>query len=142
MSKDNDGAPDPSGPPEPAPSQPQPAQRYKTAQQLWEQKFLQEKRDNFAPYESRAWKWLNARFGKIAKEEVLSLGQVVSHVLGIELTREYKRRKETMIRWFEDHYDQAMPFIRDRIQVIGRDKKEILLVDQDPFVIESRNGGF
>ena len=132
MTEKADGAPDPLGPPAATPSQPAPPQKYKTAQQLWEQKFLEEKRDNFNTYGSRAWKWLHARFGKIAKEEIISLGQVVAHSLGIELSREYKRRKETMIRWFEDNYDQVMPFIRENIQVIGKDSKELILVDTDP----------
>ena len=104
----------------------------KTPQQIWEEEFLKQKLAGFRLEDSRGWKWLQARFGKIAKEELLSLGQVIAHTLNLELTREYKRRKETMIVWFDENYDTVMPFIKERIHVIGRDKREIIVEDKDP----------
>ena len=107
-------------------------QNGSTPQQEYEAEWLQTMRQKFKPYETRAWKWLAARFGKIAKEEIISLGQVVAREMGVELAREYKRRKEMMIIWFEEHYDEVMPFIQSRVQVIGHANVEIKQADIDP----------
>ena len=108
------------------------ARKGLTAQQAYEADWLQKMRDKFKPYETRAWKWLSTRYGKIAKEEIISLGQVVAKEMNIELSREYKRRKEMMILWFEEHYDEVMPFIQARVQVIGHSNVEIKAADIDP----------
>ena len=73
-----------------------------------------------------------ARYGpRISKEELLSLGQVVALALKLPLPREYKRRKVTMVLWFDEHYDEVMPFIRSNVKVRA-DEREILFVDVEP----------
>ena len=37
-----------------------------------------------------------------------------------------------MILWFEEHYDEVMPFIQARVQVIGHSNVEIKAADIDP----------
>lgn len=103
-----------------------------------EHEFLEQSDIKYFDWEkSRAWTWLVGRFGpKISKEELLSLGLVVCHNTGIELTREYKRRKKTMVKWFEDNYDQVMPFIRSSVIVnIKPDDRELKYSDVDPFEV-------
>lgn len=95
---------------------------------------------NFDWEKSRAWTWLVGRFGpRISKEELLSLGQVVGHNTGIALTREYKRRKKTMVKWFEDNYDKVMPFIQSSVTVkIKPDNTELKYSDVDPFQVSGQ----
>jgi hypothetical protein len=54
----------------------------------------------------------------ISKEEIISLGQVCSIELGINLVREYKRRKETMLKWFSDHWENLLPFLETSVEII------------------------
>lgn len=87
---------------------------------------------DFKYEECRAWKYLFRRFGKMSKMELQSLGAVVAETLDIQLVREYKRRKITMIMWFDEHFDEVMPFIRNHVDVLERDGKPVLLHDEDP----------
>lgn len=87
---------------------------------------------DFKYEECRAWKYLFRRFGKMSKMELQSLGAVVAETLDIELVREYKRRKITMIMWFEEHFDEVMPFIRNNVDILERDGNPVLLHDEDP----------
>ena len=76
----------------------------------------------FVPLQSRAWKFLGQTFGtRISKEELVSLGQVVAHELDIELVREYKRRKDTMIKWFDEHLDEVREFMEHRVRIVDHD---------------------
>lgn len=89
-----------------------------TLQAKYEWKFINEKRQNWDASSSGAWKKLTSRFGpKISQEELLSLAQVVSVQLDIELTREYKRRKEILIKWFDENLDVIWPFIEKNVVV-------------------------
>ncbi|KAK8895033.1 hypothetical protein M9Y10_023475 [Tritrichomonas musculus] len=88
----------------------------KTLQAEFEQKFVQEKLNDFEPTSCKAWTKLTSRFGpKISQEELLSLAEVVSHQLEIELYREYKRRKNMLIKWFDENLDLVWPYIEKHI---------------------------
>ena len=94
----------------------QKAKPPKTLQAEFEAKFVQEKMADFDPTNCEAWAKLTSRFGpKISQEELLSLAEVVSHQLNIELYREYKRRKNMLIKWFDEHCDQVWPYIEKHI---------------------------
>jgi hypothetical protein len=89
-------------------------------QAKYEQKWLRDEMKGFEPFESEAWRFLTQLYGqKISKEEIISLGQVTATELKIELVREYKRRKETMIKWFQNHIDHVQPFLRNNVEVLG-----------------------
>jgi hypothetical protein len=91
-----------------------------TGQAKYEQQWLEEEMANFRPFQSEAWFFLTQLYGpKISKDEIVSLGRVTAEELKIELVREYKRRKETMVKWFQNHIDRVRPFLSDSVQVLG-----------------------
>ena len=86
------------------------------------EKLYLEKIADFVHTESEAWKKLTERFGpKINQDELSDLAQVVSRRLNIELTREDKRRKRTLVKWFQDHLDEVWPYIEQHIEVTDID---------------------
>jgi hypothetical protein len=90
-----------------------------TPQQKYEKEWLEHEMRGFVPQESEAWKFLAERYGeKISKDELLSLGQVAAMELGLDLVRDYKRRKATMIKWFQDNLTQLRPFLETSLEVI------------------------
>ena len=110
------------------PEKPVPGPRGKTrearsaGQNEREKKSINEKMKLFSPYKSRGWVFIVNVFGaKTSKEELVSIGRVCAHELGLELTREYKRRKVTMILWFEENLDHLAPFIKCYMKLERRD---------------------
>lgn len=90
-------------------------------QQKFEKAFLEEKRQGNDPKQSIAWMKLVGKFGpKISQEELLSLARVVSHELNIDLAREYKRRKETLIYWFNENFEKVWPFVEHNVFVYSK----------------------
>lgn len=114
-------------------SSPRSVEKQSVSRQLLSERvWLADHLKDFSIDRSRAWSWLVARYGpRISKEELLSLGQVVALALKLPLPREYKRRKVTMVLWFDEHYDEVMPFIRSNVKVRA-DEREILFVDVEP----------
>jgi hypothetical protein len=95
--------------------------KAETPQQKYEKEWLDQQMAGFAPKRCPAWQYLTARYGdKISKEELLSLGQVAAIELGLDLVREYKRRKETMIKWFQIHFDVIRPFLETDLEIIHK----------------------
>jgi hypothetical protein len=90
------------------------------SQTRYEKEWLEKEMEQFTATDSDAWRLLTNLYGsKISKEELLSVGQVTSIELNIELVREYKRRKETMIKWFQNHFDRIEPFLRESLTIIN-----------------------
>jgi hypothetical protein len=89
-------------------------------QAKYEKQWFHEEMTGFDPLNSDAWALLTRLYGpRISKEEIVSLGQVAALELRIDLVREYKRRKETMIKWFQNHITVLRPFLQDCVQVLG-----------------------
>ena len=92
-------------------------------QQRHEKKFLETERAKYnrineEPFKSRAWKYLTDRYGpKISCEELKSLATVCSQELNIDLTREFYRRKEMLVIWFNNNYEKVIPFITQYVVV-------------------------
>jgi hypothetical protein len=92
-----------------------------TPQQRYEKEWLEQQMSGFAPTGCPAWRYLTAKYGeKISKEELLSLGQVAAIELELDLVREYKRRKETMIKWFQIHFDVIQLFLETNLEIIPK----------------------
>jgi hypothetical protein len=93
------------------------------SQQIYEREWLAREMNGFVAHETEAWKYLTGRFGeRIAKEEILSLAQISSIFntdLEFPLVREYKRRKETIIKWFDANFLKLRPFL-ETVEVIER----------------------
>lgn len=93
----------------------------------FEKELIEEvKRSNWNATESVAWKRLTNKFGpKITTEELLSLAQVAAKELGLELTREYKRRKVMLIYWFDQQNEEFWKFLDKHIVVFDREGRPI-----------------
>jgi hypothetical protein len=86
----------------------------------YEKQWLEKEMRDFAPFESEAWALLTSLYGsRISKPELESLGQVVARELQIDLVREYRRRKETMIKWFQNHITILRPFLQNDVDILG-----------------------
>lgn len=100
--------------------------QFKSPQDKYESDFVKEKLKGFDPKTSRAWTSLTSRYGpKINQNQLLSLAEVVSYQLNVGLFREYKRRKEMLIKWFDENYDVVWPFVENHITVIDIDGSQI-----------------
>jgi hypothetical protein len=59
----------------------------------------------FDASQSIAWREIRTRFGdSLVQTELLSLAQVICSEIGIQVDREAKRRKEVLIKWFDENY--------------------------------------
>jgi hypothetical protein len=59
----------------------------------------------FNPHESVAWADIRRRFGdSLNQAELRSLAEVIGSEVGIKVDREAKRRKEVLIKWFDENY--------------------------------------
>jgi hypothetical protein len=85
-----------------------------------EQQWKKRKMAGFNPQDSAPWKFFQERYGeRISKEEIISLGQVcVLEIKDLKLHREYRRRKATMIKWFDEHWDAIRPFLETKLEVL------------------------
>ena len=91
-------------------------------QQKFEKEFLKKKRQLGDAFETEAWARLQEKYGrKISQEELLSLARVVANELDLELSREYKRRKELLIIWFQENLSIVWPFIEKHIAIYTSD---------------------
>jgi hypothetical protein len=91
-------------------------------QQRYEKNWLQNQMGGFNATDSEAWQLLTSLYGpKISKDEIIALGQVCAIELKIDLVREYKRRKETMIKWFQNNLAMIEPFLREAVTIISNE---------------------
>jgi hypothetical protein len=88
-------------------------------------KWKKDEMRDFLPYQSEPWEFLTSRYGPvISKEEIKSLGLVCSSELKIDLFRESKRRKETMLKWFSDHWQKIRPFLENNVTIVFSDEDQ------------------
>jgi hypothetical protein len=75
----------------------------------------------FSASASEPWIFLTAHHGhRIRKEEIVSLGQVCASELKLPLFRQYKRRKDTMLKWFAKHWSTIHPFLDAKVEIFRR----------------------
>ncbi|KAK8857752.1 hypothetical protein M9Y10_016162 [Tritrichomonas musculus] len=85
-------------------------------QDKYERSVIQEKLENFDYKKSKAWLKLTSKFGdKVNHKLLLSIAHLVSKQFNIELCREYKRRKEMLIKWFDENIDTVWPYVNDNL---------------------------
>ena len=73
---------------------------------------------DFNPYEGKVNDFFMNFFGEMpTREQLLSLARVVAIHLQLELDREAFRRKEVLIKWYDEHYDLVFPFITNHIKI-------------------------
>lgn len=75
-----------------------------------EQDRIRDRLQEFDYKSSRAWKELEKQqWHERSQKELVSIAQVIAKHCNIDLDRESKRRKEVLIKWFDDHLDQILP---------------------------------
>jgi hypothetical protein len=86
--------------------------------------------NGFVFKDSPAWQMISRRFGEnLNQMELLSLAQVLSARLNLKIDREAKRRKEVLIKWYDENFraiSEILPYVyledRDGQMVIGEEK--------------------
>lgn len=67
---------------------------------------------------NRAWKEITSRYGtKLSHSELLAIATVISKCDNIKLDREAKRRKEVLIKWFDENIDRCIPYFNSMVLV-------------------------
>lgn len=62
---------------------------------------------------SHAWKMLTAKYGpKLAHEELMSIAELLSAQVNINLDRDAKRRKAVLVKWFEENWDSIQGYLQ------------------------------
>lgn len=75
-----------------------------------EQDRIRDRLQEFDYKNSRAWKELEQlKWTERSQKELVSIAQVFAKHCNIDLDRESKRRKEVLIKWFDDHWDEILP---------------------------------
>ncbi|OHS96568.1 hypothetical protein TRFO_37278 [Tritrichomonas foetus] len=83
----------------------------KTANEL-ERKRVDSRLKGFSVRESAAWKEICKRFGpNLNQTELLSLAEVIAKQANLKVDREAKRRKEVLIKWYEENLTEVMEYL-------------------------------
>ena len=65
---------------------------------------------------SDAWQIICERFGPgLTHNELLSIAQIIAFHARIRLDREAKRRKEVLIKWFQENIVTIIPFLQKMV---------------------------
>jgi hypothetical protein len=71
-----------------------------------ERKRLADRLEGFNFKTSLGWQAISTHFGEtLTQTELLSVAKVIGSELGINIDREAKRRKEVLVKWFDEHYE-------------------------------------
>ena len=92
-----------------------------------ERRRVDKRLQGFVVKESRAWKAICSHYGSSLNQvELLSLAEVLGHILSIKVDREAKRRKEVLIKWFDENIDKIEPML-DRVIPEDQNGNEIFI---------------
>lgn len=70
-------------------------------------------------YETKAWKKLQELYGeKISSQQLRTLAIIINKFVDVKLTRENKRTKAELIKWYDENYDVVFPFMISKIIII------------------------
>lgn len=66
----------------------------------------------FNPKDNFVTKEITRRFGANLKQgELINIAQVIADTAQIKLDRDAKRRKNVLLKWFEEHWAQITPYL-------------------------------
>lgn len=83
-----------------------------------ERQTLEDRMKNFDYKSSMAWKEIVIRYGAdLTHGELRCVAEVIADNLAISLDREAKRRKNVLIKWFQENLEQIGPFL-NKIKLI------------------------
>lgn len=108
---------------------------YPRTQNESERKKIDERLRGFSLNESAAWKDICDRFGpNLNQTELLSIAEVLCYEVNhsqrnfpLKVDREAKRRKEVLIKWFDENYVDLQPHL-----------KTIVLEDENGLIIDPK----
>jgi hypothetical protein len=77
---------------------------------------ISKRTENWTPEGSEVWRTLQNIFGeRIQLHALLDVAIRLSQEAGITLDRDAKRRKNVLIKWFEEHWDKIYPLLNQWI---------------------------
>lgn len=80
--------------------------------QINDKKKVESRLDGFNPNESLAWIEICKKYGSsLSHNELISIAQVFASNFGIKVDRDAKRRKEVLIKWFDENSKLLIPFL-------------------------------
>ena len=89
-----------------------PLSNFPKTQNEIERKRVDDRLRGFSLKDSIAWKAICERFGSdLNQTELLSMAEVIGHELHIKIDREAKRRKEVLIKWFDENFLIIKPIL-------------------------------
>ena len=73
--------------------------------------------------ESAAWHDITRFFGPgLSQEELLAIAEILASAAGLKTDREARRRKEVLIKWFDENYNVLRPMF-DRLELYNGDER-------------------
>jgi len=73
---------------------------------------VRKRTEGFKYQNSKSWVGLCRRYGdRITHDELVSVAEVLNPYIGIKLDRDAKRRKNVMLKWFEDNWNTIEPWL-------------------------------
>jgi hypothetical protein len=101
-------------------------QPYSLIQTRNERTKIDERIRTFDYTRSPAWRELSLRgWDQLSQSELLSVAQVLEKKLAIPLDREAKRRKNLLVKWFEENLADLRPVL-DNIELVSDDSPDRL----------------
>jgi hypothetical protein len=68
--------------------------------------------EGFDSKSSPVWVTITERFGPdVTHTELITLAIILAQKAGIVLDRDAKRRKQVLVKWFEEHWTEILPFV-------------------------------
>ena len=86
----------------------------------------------FNPKENFVTKEITRRFGANLKQgELINIAQVIAENAQIKLDRDARRRKNVLLRWFEEHWTQITPYLDYIVLEDDQEEKAAVQVKQE-----------
>ena len=79
---------------------------------------------NFDKKNSRIVIYLKKSFGKMNRDQLLSLAKITSNIINVNLDREARRRKKVLWKWFDENQIQILNMYKDNLQIVDSHQKE------------------
>jgi hypothetical protein len=69
---------------------------------------------DFQANESRAAQKLGILYphGELTRRSLYSFASLVATLAGVKLPRDYTRRKDLLLKWFDDNFETVEPYLR------------------------------
>lgn len=94
---------------------------------------------DFDPYNSRGWDLIKyMTHHQVSRHALISLATILSGLIGIPFERDYSRRKDLVIKWFDTNYDEIIQF-KDCFEIEYQLYGKTTTTKKDSFDLEENN---